>query len=557
MASLTKKNNIFFVTSPRSPFKMREEIKLLIDNFSGQIWNTKTQTEYAKLLSESDFFRGTIKLNFDLAARDRITRGPKSLGFVDLKPTIKLTPSGKEFLGDNPEEILLRQLMKFQLPSPYHVDKSNRYNIKPYLELLRLIFELGYIKKEEIAIYFIKLINIAQYDEIKKNIIDDRKRQRERDKSSESYKTYVDKIYTQSLSDTFRDSLSNEQYKVRQNQEVSYEKFIKTKKRNFKDYADASLRYLRGAGLIELELNTYHFVINQEKKEEIQHLLNTVKREAQSFTSEEDYENYLFNNEIPVLLTDDKSQILKEISVLSPETKITEEITLSELKQLHAKITERRKNMNIEILKGKLRTYDCHENIIKVFEDIQNRKAFDPSLLLEWNTWRSFEMLDDGVIEGNLRLDEVGNPVDTAKGNMADMVCRYENFSLIVEVTTSTGQKQYEMEGEPVGRHYGLYKKQLENKELYCIFLTSKLNPATLAYFFMLHRTNIGYYGGVAKIIPVEIADFIKILNFANKNKPKSVWLKNLLNEMSDSALRVSTESEWINKIKMTIDALI
>lgn len=55
------------------------------------------------------------------SARDRINRAPKSLGFVDLKPYIKLTEAGENFIsGKRTEEVLLRQLLKFQLPSPYH-----------------------------------------------------------------------------------------------------------------------------------------------------------------------------------------------------------------------------------------------------------------------------------------------------------------------------------------------------------------------------------------------------------------------------------------------------
>ena len=56
-----------------------------------------------------------------LSARDRITRAPKALGFVNLESEIELTPAGYELVyGEMPSEALLRQLMKFQLPSPYH-----------------------------------------------------------------------------------------------------------------------------------------------------------------------------------------------------------------------------------------------------------------------------------------------------------------------------------------------------------------------------------------------------------------------------------------------------
>lgn len=73
MANITNKRNIFFVTSPRTPFKMRDEIKLLIDNFQGKKWDKETQTAFAEKLSESDFFEGKIEKNLDFAATDRIT----------------------------------------------------------------------------------------------------------------------------------------------------------------------------------------------------------------------------------------------------------------------------------------------------------------------------------------------------------------------------------------------------------------------------------------------------------------------------------------------------
>lgn len=53
-------------------------------------------------------------------------------------------------------------------------------------------------------------------------------------------------------------------------------------------------------------------------------------------------------------------------------------------------------------------------------------------------------MLDGGNIKANLKFDDFGNPMSTAQGNMADIVCDYEDFGLTVEVTMQSGQKQYE-----------------------------------------------------------------------------------------------------------------
>jgi hypothetical protein len=167
MANITNKRNIFFVTPPRTPFKMRDEIGLLIKYFQGKKWSTDTQTEFAKRLSESDFFGGKIENNLDFAARDRINRSPKALGLVNLSPTIEITDAGKQFLtSKRPDEIFLRQLLKFQLPSPYHIDKKGNFNVKPYLELMRITVRLGSLSKDEIALFVMQLINISDYNKV-------------------------------------------------------------------------------------------------------------------------------------------------------------------------------------------------------------------------------------------------------------------------------------------------------------------------------------------------------------------------------------------------------
>ena len=46
--------------------------------------------------------------------------------------------------------------------------------------------------------------------------------------------------------------------------------------------------------------------------------------------------------------------------------------------------------------------------------------------MFEWNTWRAMTMLDGGNIKANLKFDDFGNPMSTAQGNMADIVCNYD-----------------------------------------------------------------------------------------------------------------------------------
>ena len=112
---------LFITTSPRTPFRMIPEIELLHTHFSGQKWNTESQTAFMQLLREENYFYGEGVNDPAFSARDRINRAPKALGFVTLSPVIELTAAGQELIHTKrKEEIFLRQLLKFQIPSPYH-----------------------------------------------------------------------------------------------------------------------------------------------------------------------------------------------------------------------------------------------------------------------------------------------------------------------------------------------------------------------------------------------------------------------------------------------------
>ena len=94
--------------------------------------------------------------------------------YVDFNPKVELTDAGKLFIESREKvhEIFTRQLLKFQLSSPYHTDKNNKLSIKPYLKLLRLVFELEGLSKDEIAMFVMQLTNVKKYRTVKNKIID-------------------------------------------------------------------------------------------------------------------------------------------------------------------------------------------------------------------------------------------------------------------------------------------------------------------------------------------------------------------------------------------------
>jgi hypothetical protein len=113
MSNLSKTKHLFGFTSPRTIEKIIPEIQLLIKYFEGENWsgNEGVQLKFFDLLYKSGFYEGeTYPTDPALAARDRITRAPKALGFIDLRPIISITDAGKELLSTNrPYDIITKQ----------------------------------------------------------------------------------------------------------------------------------------------------------------------------------------------------------------------------------------------------------------------------------------------------------------------------------------------------------------------------------------------------------------------------------------------------------------
>lgn len=555
LTSIKDKPNLFFVTSPRSPYKMKDEVGVLVENFSGKEWNPTTQALYYETLAENEFFVGSTEGDLGFKARDRITRAPKALGIVDLAPTISLTPAGKEYIyGKRPHEAFTRQLLKFQFPSPYHTDADTTFSVRPYLELLRLVYEIKTLSKDEIAAFFMQLTHIDKYPSIKNKILDFRKKVEQIDKKKSNYKRFFDEKFTEEILSIYAQNIASGELKIRESSETSKTKFIKTKKGNHKDYADAAIRYLRETQLVSLRSSrSTRIYIPPEKKKEVEYILTSIPREPVHITDEKAYKEYLFNPTIPALFTDDKNLLVEAILEQKPTTTKGEltKLTISELKDVKHSILADRVEKEIGKQIKSLQLYEGYDDISMTYDSILKKEVIDAPVFMEWNTWRALTMLDDGEIKGNFGFDDTGLPLSTAPGNTADIICKYKDFDLIVEVTLSTGARQSFMESEPVPRHLGKHK-EVNNKDTYGLFIAVSLNSATIAHFYALHSQKIKLYGGRAKIIPLSLTDFRKMLKAAyeQEEKPTAQTIHSFVKKASDLALASEDEEFWYQSVQ-------
>lgn len=541
---------LFLTTSPRTPSKMVPEIALLVEHFAGRKWEKNTQCAFMEVLKNENFFNGKGENDPSFSARDRINRAPKSLGFVKLSPTIELTPAGKKLItSKRKDEVFLRQMLKFQIPSPYHKPscKAAKFCVKPYLEMLRLVRVLGTLKFDELQMFGMQLTNWHNFENIVQKIEAFRI---EKAKSKGSYRVFKSEYLDNELKNLYADRIAQGETQTRESADTSIEKFLRTQSANMRDYADSCFRYLRATGLVNVSQVGKSLSIVPERKEDVDFILDRTDRDPLTFKDEEEYCSYLGNITTPELLTDNSNRLLEKLNIEFPEITLSENSSTEELKELLGDLREKRRENNIKTEVQSIKEYKLYDNIQSVFGDITAKRFYDNPVMLEWNTWRAMTMLDGGNIKANLNFDDFGKPLSTAAGNTADIVCDYGDFFVTVEVTMSSGQRQFEMEGESVNRHLGKLK-MASGKPCYCLFIAPIINDASISFFYMLHRTNLAMYGGKSTIVPLPLTLFQKMLEDSYKANylPNPDKIKAFFETSNTLAHETNDECAWYKGI--------
>ena len=553
-------------TSPRSPYRIIHYLNLLKE-FEGKPWNRDTQEKYYEKMVENQEGDFTIGLSNtpDFSARDKVNRAPRAFGFVKLRPTIELTESAKAFL--NPylsTETLIRQILKYQLPSPILPETSENkgyFNIRPFLELLRLIRKMGEISRNEFRAFGLTMTDYHSFDDVLENI----HQYRIAEKNSTLPKRQFYNLYMKRyLTELYKDKIEDGDVAVRESRTISTENFVKTKMSNIRDYADAYLRFLIGTELVLVTKNK-QIVISQDKYDEVDYILENTVRDAIDYTLEE-YERVLFEPTIPSLLTDNIEVLNRKIvSVTDSIHKHHSNLTGDDLEfipehgtsildlkaELHEK-EEHLKHVAIEEYAVKLKKYNQDEidDIIETYEGIKKKEYFDNPLFLEWNTWRAITMINNGNIKGGFKTNTFGEPIGTAGGNMADIVGNYGNFNMICEVTMSGGKRQYEMENEPIARHLGELRTKT-SKPTFGLFIAPSINDSLVAELFYKHKIPTRIYNGTVEFIPFTIEQFVDFFRHSVTRSPRLTEsdIESIHKKTKEIAENARDEVDWLKQI--------
>ena len=529
---------------------MIPEITLLVEHFAGKKWDKESQCAFMEVLKNENFFNGKGENDPAFSARDRINRAPKSLGFVKLSPTIKLTPAGEQLISSKrKDEVFLRQMLKFQVPSPYHKpsNKAAKFCIKPYLEMLRLVRTMGTLKFDELQMFGMQLTDWHDFECIVQKIKIFRI---EKAKHKGSYRVFKTEYLNTELKQIYEKRIEQGETQTRESANTSLDNFLRTQSSNMRDYADSCFRYLRATGLINVSQVGKSLSIVPERIEDVDYLLEKIDRNPLTFESEAAYCAYLGNARTPELFTDNKANLLEKLHTEFAGQSVSENSSIEELKDMLGDLRDERRDNNIKNEVKSIKEFKLYDDIQSVFGDIAAKKFYDNPIMLEWNTWRAMTMLDGGNIKANLNFDDFGKPLSTAAGNMADIVCDYVDFLVTVEVTMASGQKQFEMEGEPVSRNLGKLKVA-SGKPCYCLFIAPTINEASISFFYMLHKTNLAMYGGKSTIVPLPLTWFQKMVEDSYKANylPSPENVKAFFEASNTLAQKTEDERTWYKGI--------
>jgi hypothetical protein len=164
-------------------------------------------------------------------------------------------------------------------------------------------------------------------------------------------------------------------------------------------------------------------------------------------------------------------------------------------------------------------------------------------------------VFDDGDVRNNFKLDRFGQPVTHAPGNMSDIECTYGDFHLLTEVTVAYGARQHATEGEPVTRHVGLYQRRARDasdaRPVFGLFVAERLEPTVVADFYSAFTTKVKAFGGAVKIIPLEIADLVALIEATRERLPdlNAGDLRRFLERASLLVTESMDEEEWRSRV--------
>lgn len=552
-----------FVPKPRSAIKTVEWFPSML-KIEGAFWNKKDEQgehpirrEYIKDAHPFDEYNNDDP---EVNARMEFARY-QTLGLAYLEEgdntedaSIVITKAGKELASvQNKDEIILRQLLKWQFPSNIHSGpKYKDMRIFPLEIVIKVLEKYKEVNRLEVAFSFFTCTNISEIEKVFYKI--DEFRKLVAGKPGNQHK----KIFLENFV----------KYNGEGNQPETY----------LGNYDDVLFRYLEYTSIFETSGRSEftRIFVPERAKIKFQQL---AKNYAFNF-----YENYkdtikfydYFGNPYSNVLPWDKPELLSEVvsnkfevlgnkDYLSQLQEASKSLDMHKLKKLEDQLDTEILNKNErEFIDSISKTKEERKKIIQKFIDINEDNEELSALWLEVNTWKSLVAMNGKhFVKRNFKVEVDLTPRSFASGtnNTPDMEFYNQKYILIPEVTMQSGVQQWITEGSSIVEHVTKFldlkngKKFLgyeniekyinpENiKAIYGFFLCQKINPRLLWQLYILNRET--WLGEPVAVVPMEISNYVEILKIMYEKDVPAIHFEELIENLALSAKSSDNYISW------------
>lgn len=525
-------------TTVRNPQRLREALQLFKMTMDGRIFGRAGQQEYLNELVRSNLVDSARNTEGDDGGR-KFGSAFKQLGFVtdwSRGQLWHMTDVGT-LLVEHPEleeTIFLRQLLKYQIPSPLENGKSvSGFNVRPFRLLLRFLKraydeQLIGLTKFEIGLYVITLLS----------------------EENALFETAFANIKAfRSAYDSLTGLVAKKRFAFERLRGVAQS--LGLVRDTLLDYADSNSRYALMSGLLTIRGNK--LAISEARLPFVQAILT----DGSDLISESNYLAIFYNADLPQLPTDDRVFILSQIALLERQlAELTiqtgeavtlpaapEESTLPKLQAYEIELRKLLRQVREVQFYHTQRTQAALTEIEELLESIKERTLIGRDVYapayFEWAIWRLFLAINDlvGPVSKTrgFNIDDDIHPIHHAQGGAADLTFTYDDFKLVCEMTLTEGSRQFAAEGEPVTRHVFSEIEKSSDKPVYGLFVARKLDPNTADAFHHARYWRNRRESVATPVVALEIEQVIVLVQRIRQQSVTSATIRELL----ESILRI------------------
>jgi len=474
---------------------------------------------------------------------------------------IRVTPAGRELAAtDYPDELMLRQLLKWQFPS--HAHRGARFegmSVFPFEVLLRVLDALGEVSRLEVAATFFTCLRSDAIPEAIEEIV--RVRQM-RQLTSEGPKAYATRVCRELHPDLTRPSPAS-----------------------LLDMADAFCRFAEYTGIVGSSGRSIYTKLRVPERSHLKfrQLLSDYEFERQADYGDQAAFHEHFGDPAARELPWDRPESLAEHVrrraealkrvyaqrraraaqlplIVDPDEALraADGANYAELRtwnqRLERGLIGARER---EFVEHGARTPEMRREILVKFDDILGGTEDDAARWLEVNTWRSLVALDgDHTVERNFKLEEDLTPRSFAPGagNTPDMQYSSPRIIMVPEVSLQSGVRQWTNEGAAVVDHVFRLIEEHEGdaRPVIGIFLAPTLNERTVWQFFVLNQQS--WRGEPVPVVPLEVAVWRDLLAHAYDGDLLARSIEELVFHLHRSAMWSRNFGDWQPKMQLMVE---